>query len=136
MEVTEQHILYIMLYEYQQGKTATTTVKKIEEVYGDGVLSVRKCKRWFCEFRQGDLSLQDTSRSGRPASLGNDALKAATDRNPFATVEGLAEEVDSFSSTVHRHLQKLGLVSKLGKWLPQTCRALRELHQFRWTLYY
>ena len=114
MEVTEQHIRHIMLYEYQQGKTATTTAKKIEKVYGYGVLSVRKCQPWFCKFRQGDLSLQDASRSERPVSLNNDGLKAATDQNPFATVEELAE-VNSSSSTVHRHLPELGLVSKLGK---------------------
>ena len=42
IKVTEEHIRHIMLYEYQQGKTATTTVKKIEEVYGNGVLNVQK----------------------------------------------------------------------------------------------
>ena len=31
MEVTEQHIRHIMLYEYQQSKTATTTVKKLKK---------------------------------------------------------------------------------------------------------
>ena len=30
MEVSEQRIQHIALYKYQQGKTATTTVKKIE----------------------------------------------------------------------------------------------------------
>ena len=104
-------------------------------MYGDGVLSVRKCQTWFCKFRQGDLSLQDASRSGQPVSFDNDALKAATDRNPFASVEELAE-VNSFSSTVHRHLQEPALVTKLGKWVSQTCRALGECHKFRWTLYY
>ena len=54
MKVTEEHIRHIMLFEYQQGKTATTAVQKIEEVYGVGVLSVRKCQQWFCKFRQGD----------------------------------------------------------------------------------
>ena len=126
MELTEQHIRPIILYEYQQGKTATTTVKKIE-VYGDGVLSVRKCQRRFCKFRQGDLSLQDASRSGRLVSFDNDALRAATDQNPFATAEDLAE-VNLSSSTVHRHLQELGFVSKLGEWVPQTYRALGECH--------
>ena len=43
MEVTEQHIRPIVLYEYQKGKTATTKLKKIEKVYGNGVLSIRKC---------------------------------------------------------------------------------------------
>ena len=49
MEVTEELIGHIMLYKYQQGKTATTTVKKIK-VYSDGVLSVWKCQQWFCKF--------------------------------------------------------------------------------------
>ena len=37
MEVTEEHIRHIMLCKYQQGKMATTAVKKIKEVYGNGV---------------------------------------------------------------------------------------------------
>ena len=45
VEVTEEHIRHIMLYEYQQGKTATTAVKKVEEVYGDGVLNVREVSK-------------------------------------------------------------------------------------------
>ena len=61
--------------------------------------------------------MQDASCSGRPVSLDNDALKAAMDQNLFATVEELAE-VNSSSSTVHLHLQELGIVSKLGKWIP------------------
>ena len=86
-----------MLYEYQQGKTAATTVKKIEEVYGDGVLSVQKRQRWFCKFRQGDLSLQNASRSGRPVSFDNDAQKAITDRNPLATVRHSKRTCNIFS---------------------------------------
>ena len=50
MEVTEEHIRHITLYEYHQGKMVTTAVKKIEEVYNTGVLSVWKCQRWFCKF--------------------------------------------------------------------------------------
>ena len=44
MEITEEYIRHIMLCKYQQGKMATTVVKKIGEVYGDGVLSVWKCQ--------------------------------------------------------------------------------------------
>ena len=44
MEVTEEDIRHIMLYKYQQGKTGTTAVKKIEEVYDNGVFSVWKCQ--------------------------------------------------------------------------------------------
>ena len=62
-----------------------------------------------------------------PVLFDNDALKAATDQKSFATVEKSAE-VNSSSSTVHCHLQELGLVSKLGKWIPQTCRTLGECH--------
>ena len=50
MEVTEWYIKHIMLYKYQRGKTATTAIKKIKEVYADGVLSVQKCQQRFCKF--------------------------------------------------------------------------------------
>ena len=47
------------------------------------------------------------------------------DQNSFVTVEELTE-VNSSLSTVYRHLQVLGIVSKLGKWVPN---ELTENHQ-------
>jgi len=43
---------------------------------------------------------------------------ATLDENPAVTVEELAQKLNSTHSTVHRHLRRLGKVSKLGKWVP------------------
>ena len=84
-------------------------------MYGQDAVDVRKCQRWFQRFWSWDNSLSDEPREGIPVLLDNDALRAAVEANPMQTVEELARELHVTHSTVHRHLQDLGYVSKLGK---------------------
>ena len=118
MEVSEEHIRHIMLYEFKKGNNATAATKNIRDVYGEEALNTRKCQRWFQKFRSGDYSLTDEARSGRPIEFDDELLVATLDEDPAVTVEELAQKLNSTHSTVHRHLRRLGKVSKLGKWVP------------------
>ena len=42
-------------------------------------MTKRTCERWFSKFREGERSLQDLLRSGRPQILDRQSLKAAVD---------------------------------------------------------
>ena len=118
MAVSEDHIRHVMLYEFHQGHSASGAARNINGMYGQGAVDVRKCQRWFQRFRSEDNRLSDKPREGRPVLLDNDALRAAVEANPMQTVEELARELHVTHSTVHRHLQDLWYVSKLGKWVP------------------
>ena len=115
MAVLEDHIRHVMLYEFHQGHSASAAARNVNGVYGQGAVDVRKCQRWFQRFRSGDNSLSDKPREERPVQLDNDALLAAVESNPMQNVEELARELSVTHSTVHRHLQDLGYLSKLGK---------------------
>ena len=54
VEVDEEHLRHIMFFEYYQKKNATEATKFICEIYGEGVLDVRKCQRWFSRFKEGN----------------------------------------------------------------------------------
>ena len=81
-------------------------------------MNERTCRRWFAKFRSGDFTLEDEDQTGRPVEFDDALLEAALEENPSASVEELARKLSSNHSTVHRHLQQLGKVTKLGKWVP------------------
>ncbi|KOC63414.1 hypothetical protein WH47_01903 [Habropoda laboriosa] len=43
--------------KHRIGCTVENAVKDICDVYGKGVLSARKCQRWFSKFRNGAFDL-------------------------------------------------------------------------------
>ena len=53
------------------------------------------CKRWYQKFRQGDFSLKDESRAGRPEKIETDELQALLDINSTQTEKELAEQLGS-----------------------------------------
>ncbi|GFT86471.1 protein GVQW3 [Trichonephila clavipes] len=49
------------------GHNATKTSAKLQQAYGDSVLSRAQVFRWFKEFSEGRESTEDEPRSGRPS---------------------------------------------------------------------
>ncbi|GFX39014.1 histone-lysine N-methyltransferase SETMAR [Trichonephila clavipes] len=63
------------------GKNAVQARKKLTDVYGEGVLTVRQCQNWFAKFRSGNFDVEDAQRAGRPVEADKDAIKALVDAN-------------------------------------------------------
>lgn len=118
MEVPKNHLRHIMLYEFKKGNSAAEAARNIHSVYGEECVNERTCRRWFAKFRGGDFTLEDEDRTGRPVEFDEKLLEAALEENPALSVEELAVVLSSNHTTVHRHLQQLGKVPKLGKWVP------------------
>ena len=78
------------LFMFDQGKSTKEASRVISELYPEDAMTERTCERWFAEFREGDLSLQDLPRSGRPQILGRQFLKAAVDAHSGLTSRELA----------------------------------------------
>ncbi|GFX11103.1 HTH_48 domain-containing protein [Trichonephila clavipes] len=66
MEGDKQHFRHILLFYYRKGKNAVQARRKLIDVYGEGVLTVRQCQNWFAKFRFGNFNVEDVQRSGRP----------------------------------------------------------------------
>jgi len=87
-------------------------------VYGEDVLTERQCQNWFAKFRSGNFDVEDAPRSGRPVEADEDTIKALIDANRRITTREIAERLNLSNSTVHDHLKRLGLISKLDIWVP------------------
>ncbi|EFN88623.1 Histone-lysine N-methyltransferase SETMAR, partial [Harpegnathos saltator] len=59
--------------------------------YGENAASHATCKRWYKKFRQGDISLEDEPRAGRPQKIETDKLQTLLDINFAQTEKELAE---------------------------------------------
>ncbi|GFX50752.1 protein GVQW3 [Trichonephila clavipes] len=52
---------------FRLGHNATETFAKLQQAYGDSVLSRALIFRWFKVFSEGRESIEDEPRSGRPS---------------------------------------------------------------------
>ncbi|KAG5348093.1 SETMR methyltransferase, partial [Acromyrmex charruanus] len=118
MENEKVHIRHVMLWEFKQGNSAKGTAEKICSVYGEDLISDRTVRHWFAKFRSGDTTLKDGPRAGRPSDLDDNLLKAMLEQNSRQSTRDIAGRSNTSQSTVCRHLEKLGKVSKLGVWVP------------------
>ncbi|GFT16343.1 histone-lysine N-methyltransferase SETMAR [Trichonephila clavipes] len=100
------------------GKNAVQARKKLTDVYGEGMLTVRQCQNWFPNFRSGNFDVEDALRSGRPVEADKDAIKALVDANRRITTREIGLRLNLSNSTVYDHLKGLGLSSKLDVWVP------------------
>ena len=83
--------------------------RKWSDVYGEDVLTERQCQNWFAKFHCGNFNLVDTPRPGKPPSV---------DANRRITTREIAEWLNLSNATVHKHMERLGLISKLNIWDP------------------
>ena len=138
LENFEEHIRHILFYYFKKEKKATEARKKLRWVYGRNVVKKRQCQNWFTRFRNGDFSVKDAHRSGRPSKIDDDEMKALVQANKHLTVRELATALKVSVGSVHDHLKSLGFVKKLDVWVPHelkeihlTNERLRSIHQTR-----
>ena len=81
--------------------------------YGENAVSHATCKRWYQKFCQGDFSLKDESRAGRPEKIETDELQALLDINSTQTEKELAElGVTQQAISVRLHTIKIEFYKK------------------------
>ena len=99
-------------------------------MYRKNEISLRSCQRWFENFRWGNLSVSDSSRTGRPTEIDTDKIKVLLDENPCLTAPEIADDLQISHTSVLNHIHKIGYVSRLDAWVPH---ALTEAQLARRT---
>jgi transposase len=59
-------------FYFELGKSAAKTYELLQKVYGSDSLSRSMTFEWFKRFREGQESLEDDERSGRPTTNRNE----------------------------------------------------------------
>ena len=107
------HIRHRILYEFQLGNSASAAARNICAALGDDAVADRTCRDWFKRFREGDISLEDRPRPGRPMESDIERLKVLIEDNPRLTTRELSTMLGCNQSTIDRHLHEMG---KLINW--------------------
>jgi len=94
MQNLKEHIRNCLLYEYQLGHSASKAEQNICLAIGPGVVSNATAWRWFDRFRNGDYSLQDDPKSGRPTEINLNELRQTIESDPTLTTRNVASTLD------------------------------------------
>lgn len=129
MEKDKIHLRHVMFYEWRKGVSVGVAQKNIQDVYLDHAPAIRTVKKWFGRFRNGDFSISDKSRSGRPSAIDDDLISALVKNNPRISTEEIAIRLNIDNTTALRHLKKLGYTSKLDTWVPHELTERNKLNR-------
>ena len=108
----------ILLPEFKLGHKGSEATRNINKASVKNVVNERTVQCWFKKFRSGDISLEDKDRNGLPSTVDDDRLRAIVEDNPRKTVREIAKELEIDIATVSKHLEAIGKVKKLDKWVP------------------
>lgn len=108
----------LLLYDFKSGVKAAESSRRICAAFGDGVMSERTAQDWFKRFREGDTSLEDRPRSGRPAEVDDERLRQIVEADPHQTSRELATILGVSHFTIIEHLHAMGKTSRLDQWVP------------------
>ena len=74
--------------------------------------------KWFKRCRDGNFSLSDELRSGRPSNVNEDCILEEVRKNPRQSVVELGEALGIPKSTAYDHLKNISMVSQYDVWIP------------------
>ena len=117
-DISKSHIRHCLLYEFDQGHSARAACQKIREIYPNEGLGVTQCCVWFDRFRNGDRSLEDLPKSGRPSVVDNEVLRQLIESDPKQSAENMANMLGCGVQTIRDHLHAIGKSYRAGVWVP------------------
>nr|pir hypothetical protein H12I19.6 - Caenorhabditis elegans [Caenorhabditis elegans] len=127
IKLERRDVRLLLLYEFRLGHSAMEAERNICGAMGEGALSYNTTKSWFQKFKNGDFSLEEIERSGRPVELNEEDLVKLVEEEPRLSLREMEEKLECCHSTIARHLGRLGFTSKLGIWVPHELSASQKL---------
>lgn len=118
MEHGNFHYRNVLLYYFRKGKNATEAHQKLCDVYGDKAIKIRQCQNWFSKFRDGDFSLKDEPRPGRPLQVSDEQIEKTVERDRHVTTRQIGHEFNVSHTCIEKRLKKLEYGKKLDLWIP------------------
>ncbi|VDO74190.1 unnamed protein product [Heligmosomoides polygyrus] len=107
-----------MLHEFKLRRSVSEATQNIKMAWGEDSANERTVRRWYQKFRVGDVDLEDKDRSGRPAKCDDGRLKERVEADSRGTVREMGRELQISRTTISRHIEAIGKVKKLDKWVP------------------
>uniref|UniRef100_A0A0K0G1C6 Histone-lysine N-methyltransferase SETMAR (inferred by orthology to a human protein) n=1 Tax=Strongyloides venezuelensis TaxID=75913 RepID=A0A0K0G1C6_STRVS len=84
--LSKRDIRAIMLYEFKHGTNAAQTTPKINEKFGETLVTASTIQKWFKIFREGSENLENEECESPESVLYNISLREAVEANPRTTI--------------------------------------------------
>jgi len=121
-------VIHFLWKQKHPNKQITQT---INDVYGQGTVSMRTVQRWVERFAGGEESFEDKPRSGRPPM--DDIIpdvQQILDDEPFKSQKKIARILNVHHSVIHRILTDvMGLTRVNFRWIPHRLEEHQKLNR-------
>ena len=125
----KKQIRAIFLFEFKMSRNAAQTTHNINNAFGSGTANKGTGQQWFSKFCKRDERLENEECSGWSLEV-DDQLRAITEVDPLKTTGEVTEEFNIDYYKVIWHLQQIGKVKILDKWVPHELTANQKDHCF------
>jgi hypothetical protein len=88
-----------MKFLFMQRKRFKAIHRKLRRVLGEAAVGLVTVKRWRRRFKDGNSSLDDEFRSGRPRSHIGEAISRFLSKEPFLSAQALAKKLATSAIT-------------------------------------
>lgn len=126
MSLEKVHFRHCLLYEFKLGHTATEAHGNLCAVFGEDIPSERQCQNWFKKFRDGDFSIEDEPRPGRPIELDLDAFLDLLRNERRLSTREMARILGCSQPTIVHYLKEFDFVQKYGYWIPHKLTEIQK----------
>ena len=107
---SEKFEIRVLLRHYwKKGLKAASAAQEICDVEGEDTVSTHMAQRWFKRFSEGNTSVEDQPRSGRPTTIDDEALRLKVELEPSTSTRILSTEFGTSQFTINNHLVSLAL---------------------------
>jgi len=103
--------------------------KRLQRAYGIVCMGESSVRRWVKHFKDGNTSIQDQPRSGRPQTASterNEKVDEIIQDDRRVTVDTIAQTLGTGHNAVHEVIESLGYRKVCARWVP---RLLTEDHK-------
>ncbi|MEZ0498458.1 hypothetical protein [Sphingomonas sp. IW22] len=131
----------IIFYEWKRGFSAQECLNNMKSSLGDDIVSQSTVYKFFRNFEDGNFSLEDETRHGRPKVIDDVVLLETIRGNPTIRTDELSKLFNTTSQTIRNYLHDLGYSSVWDKWVPHSlsevdkekrvnvCKELLHMHR-------
>ncbi|OPJ66567.1 hypothetical protein AV530_016603 [Patagioenas fasciata monilis] len=118
MFLDKKQIRVVFLLKYKTGHKAVKTTCNINNTFGSGTANEHTVQQLIKKFCKGDGNLKDEEHSGWLVEGDKEKWRAMVEVDPLTTTQEVAEELEVNHSVAIWHLNQIGKVKKLSKWVP------------------
>lgn len=126
----------VIWFLWKQGKRQAEILREMHETYKEDAPSKTMICKWVQRFEEGWDSVEDSPRSGRPATTVTrtniERVRQALDIDRRVTVRDLADMVGIPLTSVHAILTaELGMSRVVARWVPKLLSDAQQLERVR-----